>query len=440
MFWSRKSHPPLTLRQRVDLDLLMRRSIEVIGEQRVRNCDWVVDLAELTLDLSTPQTLLESAWSALRKRLPAIDSTPVIEIGDLDDLGFPSVYQPAQTEAHAKILLAAEVLGDPLRTTMELAYQYSTHFWSGVQPSRPLDNDPRTTHLTPICCGLGILASDASLYDQQWSQAGYSGWSISRSGYYTAAEIGYALALLSRQRRESHPTWLEQTRLDTRVTAKQTMRYMAERERSGSPTLFDASTIPSSSCDAKQLAQWLAGDTPDFALAAAHALNHKPQLSEFALEAAMRATRSKDADLACAATRLLGRAKSNPSEIHQRIEELIQGNHLPTVMAAIESADTLGLSLQSHQTRLRKLLDQLGDHSIALLGIIGRQGTRLAELEPKLCEVLADSIRQTDEELSTAVIDCLRKTTGDPQAAIQRRIQSQTLRDAAMHLATSDSR
>ncbi len=143
---------------------------------------------------------------------------------------------------------------------MEIAYQYANHFWHSTANPTSLDTDARTTNLLPICCGLGVLASDASLYDDQWSQAGWSGWSISRSGYYTAVEIGYALALYARARGEVNPKWARALRPDSRETARKAWRYFSEHEKADGSLLFDSHKVPSTNRDMTELAAWLGGD------------------------------------------------------------------------------------------------------------------------------------------------------------------------------------
>ena len=378
MFWFRRLRPPLTTFQRVDIDLLMRRTIEVLGAERVRHSPIVTGLEELSLDRSSPETLLQSALAAVQDRLPAAPQPVECIIRAGDDIGFPASYQAAADGQGAIIQIAAEVLGDPLRTVMELAYQQANHFWHQVEPPAPLDRDPRTTNLLPICCGLGILASDACLYDQQWSQAGYSGWSISRSGYYTAAEIGYAMALIGRIRREDDPGWSGRLRLDSRVTTKQALRFFAEQQQRGQTLLFDAERIPSSSCDQQLLANWLAGEDSTFALAAAYALCQRDVLSDQALQAALDATRSGDKDLVPIATKLLGRGRTSAATIRQRITELMSDEHPPTALAAVLSAQSHGLALKTHRSRISRLLDQCVEDSIPLIAIVGQQGRDFA--------------------------------------------------------------
>ena len=169
MFGNRKPRSPLTTYQRVDIELLMRRSIDVLGLEVVTEAEVVTEVSDLPLDLSNPAALVESADMEVRRRMNMMDVDTEITLVDGDQLGYPSTYKAAAAEGCSTVIsVADDTAGDPLRTVVELAYQYSYHYWRTRPSPRPLDIDPRTTNLLPVCLGLGVLASDASLYDQQW--------------------------------------------------------------------------------------------------------------------------------------------------------------------------------------------------------------------------------------------------------------------------------
>jgi hypothetical protein len=356
----------------------------------------------------------------------------VLSTGKIDELGYRAVYQCEGSDGKASIQVADEVLTDPLRTTMELAYQYSSHYWHQVPNPRPLDTDPRTTALLPICCGLGILASDASLYDQQWSRDGYAGWSISRCGHYTAVEIGYAMALLARFRGEVEPDWLGRLRLDSRATVKQARGYFARLDRARQPLLFEAERIPDSTTDQKQLAQWLAGEDPGFALAAAYALCQHDEISALALEAAMSATCYGEPDLVPLATKLLGRGRTVSDAVVKRVKELMDSPKPATSLAAFTAGQALGIPLDSHRRRIAKLLDRYPGDTLRLLELVGGQGQAFASLEPQICAHLSRAIEASDDELAAALIECLRRIADRPRQAIERRIRGRQTREAAL--------
>ncbi len=443
MFGFHKVRPPLTTFQRVDLELLMRKTIETIGEGRVRDAEIVTDLNDLRLDTSTAGRLLETALAAVRRRMPAPAAPYEVDVVDGDDLGYPSVYRAAEDQSDAKILIAEESLGDALRCVMELAYQHARHFWQMQADPTPLDTDPRTTSLLPICCGLGVLASDASLYDEQWSQAGWTGWSISRSGYYNAVEIGYAMALLARARRESDPPWVRVLRLDSRDTVHQAWRYFDDREQKGGSLLFDSRKIPNSRSSMHDLHSWLAGDERTYALAAALALAKQHELPTSVIKAAIAATQRGDTDLTVAATRLLAKSKSVDSDAERRVRELIRSHVSEISLAAILSAAAMDIPLAEFSAKISKLLDWFAGDPFALVDAIAVQGRSLSSLGAKMCSLLVAAIGDLDDERIDTLIECLTRIADDPQRLIETQIKPREVRQEALRrlaVATATSR
>ncbi len=432
MFGFRKVRPPLTTAQRVDIELLMRKTLEAVGMGAIRQSDVVTSISMLNLDTSNPQRLLESASREVRQRMwmPEAQFELVIVAGS--ELGYPSTYQAGVNDEPATIRVTEETLNDPLRTVMELSYQYANHYWRTTPDPTPLDTDPRTTNLLPICCGLGVLASDACLYDDQWSHGGWTGWSISKSGYYSAIEIGYALALLARARDEPKPSWARALRPDSKVTAYQAWRYFAAHEKAGGSLLFDAEKVPGTVRDMSELATWLRGDDRAFALAAGYALTQLEGLSPLVIEAAIEATHSNDKEIVPVATRLLGGARTSNLKTEARVRELV-GNASPkTCLAAIQSAHELGMPLSEFGAKISKLMDDFAADSLALVDVIGQQGRAFEFMEPKICEHIATAIREIDDELVSALLECLQKIVDDPQRSIEKRIKSPEVRREAL--------
>ena len=424
MFGFRKPRAPLTTFQRVDIELLMRRSIETIGRSFVRDAEVVTELNQLRLDTTSPELLLETARSAICDRLPVMDHSCDIVIVEGSETAHPSSYRAATEAQPAQIKITDETLGDPLRTVMELAYQFSSHFWHSRPESNDLDRQPRTSHLLPLCCGLGVLASDASLYDNQWSQGGWTGWSISRSGYYSTVEIGYALALFARSRNESNAEWEKSLRLDSLATLKQAVRYFDANERQGGALLFDVEVIPSSATDQNQLAEWLRGDDRSFALAAAFALAKLEALSSKATEAAMIASKSGDPDLVPVAARLLGNSRQPSVDVAERLRTMIRKESHQTVYSAVLSAEKLGLPTEVFYSKLGKLLELFQQDATELLQLVGRQGNACNFLVPNICEQIVRSLRSLDHPAADEALRCLGQIESDPEAALKKQIRS----------------
>ena len=430
MFWKRDHRPPLSARQRVDLELLLRRTVKMVGLKRVQNADWVMDLNALEFNLTDASSALDSINQTLLRLLPECPPSPKVEVVSSESIDGLSTYESsAPTEAAdesvknanqcAIIKLSDELYTDPLRLVMELASQHSLHFWHQITPQHPLDLTPLTTHLLPLCCGLGYLASDASLYDSQWSLVGYSGWTLSRSGYYTAQEIGYALATLSRLKIDLPPKWHDRLRPDSRDVAKQVLQH--QESNGNRATLFDANEIPSSKCTSQQLAEWLEGDRPDFSLASMEALLLQNRPLDRFLSRAIDLTNNKDPSIVHAATKLLGKISSPNEAGRNRIHELIKHRDAAIAIEAVHSAIEIGVPLDAHAKRVGKLIERLGPYGQDLLRSISESPIKIPDLIPVLCRQLDESARsQNSQQWAHLLITCLRSQTPTPNQAIER--------------------
>ena len=416
----------------------MRKTIETVGIASITNAIMVTDLGQLHLDTASGATaLLESVAENVAIRIGMEHVEIALGIEPEAKRGFASRYVEASSESSAEILVAEETLADPLRTFMEVAYQYSAHFWRSRPEPTELELHPKTTSLLPICFGLGVLASDASLYDQQWSHSGFSGWSMSRSGYYNTEEIGYATALFARARGEQKPAWTSSLRLDSQVTAKKAWRFFAKHERSGGQLLFDADKVPGTARDMTELANWLRGDDPAFALAAAYALRAGEDLSPLAIDAALAATHSDDPSLVPAATRLLGLTRHSSKEVQDRVKKLISSSSPFTSLFALESAADLGMSLDAYQPKIVQLLSVFQEDLWPLLDLIRKSEARLSAIGPALCEQLESALRQGPDEpagneLARTLVHCIEKVDNNARGLIETHIKHPECRNRAL--------
>ena len=422
---------PLTTFQRVDIELLMRRTIDEIGLAFVRQTQVLNHLDDLDLDQTSVEALVETAHAAVVSRLPEQQAECEVQIVPGSEIGYPSTYAAATETSPAVVRLAKETGEDPLRTVMELAFQLSCHHWHGVPAATELDRSPRNSDLLPICCGFGVLGSEACLYDDQWSQAGWAGWSISRSGYYSTVEIGYALALFARSRNEVHPEWIGELRLDSRETAELAWDFFETQEKSGNCLLFDAETIPSTQADMSQLATWLSGPDPAYALASGYALAKLDGLSPRAVEAAINASRFGDPDVVPLAARVLGKARTCTPELEKCVLDLCRKSKPRIAVAAMQAAVELNLSLLNFRRKLAKLFDYFAGDPSPILELIGSQGESLSMLAPRIMPRLALALRDDDNELVDACLVCLTRIRADTDRLVPRFFKAD---DAVVHV------
>ncbi|TWU60005.1 hypothetical protein Poly51_02780 [Rubripirellula tenax] len=417
--------PPLSTFARVDIELLLRRNVEVLGRHRAIRSDIVTDISELGLDRDGSNGFVDAAVAELSERLQINGRDLQWTVRDDDEFSFASKYSDDEVEIHR------DAAADPLRTTIEVANQLAHHFWIGQAAPRPLDHHPRTTTLLPIAMGLGVLASTASLQESHWTAAGYSGWSMSRSGYYSAMEIGYALALMARLRGETSPRWMQSLRPDAKKTADAATKFFAKHKAGGGQLLFDAERIPGTDRSTSDLTTWLAGDDPAFAMAAAYALAKEDALPEVAVEPAKRLAQSKDREIAVLAIRLLGRSPAGDTVIDSTIRSLI-GNRVNAIaLAALHSASQRSMPIGPFQRRIEKLLNDPSFDLIPVVELIQRHAADLAPLSPSVCRQVELAIKFEDTEATSALLSVLAKMSSDPVSEVERCVRNPDTRKIA---------
>ncbi len=117
MFGFRKVGPPLTTFQRVDIELLMRKTIETVGKE-VLETDVVTELGQLQLDTSDASNWLESASLEIARRMRMADADLQIDVVAGADLGYPSKYQPTVDQSGRSVSstnLCSPTIRSPIR-------------------------------------------------------------------------------------------------------------------------------------------------------------------------------------------------------------------------------------------------------------------------------------------------------------------------------------
>jgi len=406
----------------------MRRTIETIGTDWPRQCEIVASPSDMEIDTTTPARMFQSIIG----RLPSSGEQVDLLVSDKIEKELPSYYRPATDSDPARIEVDQQTLGDPLRTVVELSNQYATHYWQTSERIDPGQVHANLTHLLPICCGLGILASDASFYDVQWSQAGWQGWSMSRSGYYNASEIGYASALLARHRGERAPRWIQSMRLDSRDAAKKAFRYFDDCDRHNRPLLFDAVSIPSSKASTAELSGWFAGEDESFALAAGYALVQMDRPSPLAIESAILAARGSNSDLVPIAIELLGRSRPPTDEVRLLVDKLVVSSNQQVSVASLVAAESLGMPVISYKKRISYLLEVYAEGSDQLIELIARSGDDFESFDRVVCQHLTEAIRYSNDGATTAILSCLKRISTDPRAVIEKTIGEDELKERAL--------
>jgi tetratricopeptide (TPR) repeat protein len=77
---------------------------------------------------------------------------------------------------------------------------------------------------------MGIFAANSSIRDVHWRAGHISASGVSRQGYLSIAEYGYALALYALARGEQEPAWADYLRKDARSFFKMELTALLERD------------------------------------------------------------------------------------------------------------------------------------------------------------------------------------------------------------------
>ncbi|MEC7679806.1 MAG: hypothetical protein VX694_11090, partial [Planctomycetota bacterium] len=107
MFWRRDKRQPLSARQRVDLELLLRRTVEIIGSHRIQQAEWFIDLHDLIGEYALPgkandDDLVSVVEQAVRKAMPDCQTYPSLVIVAADSLDTLSRYHGTDPEEESK--------------------------------------------------------------------------------------------------------------------------------------------------------------------------------------------------------------------------------------------------------------------------------------------------------------------------------------------------
>lgn len=439
--WTLSRSAPLSTGQRVDLELLTRRTIEVFGSEWLRSRE----LRTENFDVSPQGEGLSELVGRVAQQLGVSDqlvgdSGPTLkcEVVPTEKLQLMFDYKPPVDGGGALLEVPQHVLEDPLRCTTTLAAGVARHVWQQLG-TRDLDRDLRTASLLPVLGGMGPLIADAALYDDHWQSVGYSGWTLSRMGQYNAMEIGYVMALRARLIDAEDSTWLETLRLDANATARQARRHFNHRDSQQLPLLIDAKGIPSATRDPKEFTRWISSGPPEFALSSARVLNHRFRTEQARIvsteltNAILNAVKTRDIDLQVALTQLIGACTIAPGLAEAPLLRLSLHKHPSVALAALESADSLGISPARFVASAKRLLLSESFDLLPVLRWVGQSGTACRQLAPLLCEHLREALKWEDEAGISATAEALCRIHEDPIEVARQQIKNAEQYEKARH-------
>jgi hypothetical protein len=434
------NRPPLPTHRRVHIERLLRQIVEWLPEITGAEADIPRQLSELPLRGDRPEKWLESAVTTIGSRMGVSKAGLRVSIGSDAESNRTREYVSFGDQlGGAAIRLASATLRDPLRSFVELTHEIASRRLTDESFPKAGEEFEDAIELAAVGYGYGILQSDACLYFQNWSDAITSGFEASRFGRLSAQEIGYAMALLARRMRVRRPAWLRDLRTDARVTAKQALDYFAIQDRRHRPLLFDADRIPEHESTPTALVGWISGDDSSFAYAALQRLMELEGFGAPVVAALLKATRSRDADVAPLAITLLAGADCEEDEIVRRIRSLLRDRRPRVALAAAKAAMVLGVDLTEHLGTLEWLLEQPEVDDREVVSLIVPLGHAARLLERAICGQLTRALKQVDDPRSLLLADCLLAVSGNPQRSLRKYLPEGELLDEAFSLLNGSS-
>lgn len=128
-----------------------------------------------------------------------------------------------------QVWIEVELLKDPLDLVATMAHELCHVHLLGhgrIGDEEP-DHEP-LTDLTTVFLGMGVFSANSVLREHSWTDGRESGWAISRGGYLSMTQYGYALAQFAWRRDELSPAWAKSLRADVLEPFRKGLRYLTE--------------------------------------------------------------------------------------------------------------------------------------------------------------------------------------------------------------------
>lgn len=164
------------------------------------------------------------------------DTVSKHNLGGEDYSGAAGLYlHPATSTDRAKVSINVSKLKNPTALVATIAHELGHVILLGDgRLSREDKGHEYMTDLLTVFLGLGIFTANAVVQFSQWQSHSHQGWSISRQGYMTEEQFGYALAACMWMRNETGDEWIKHLSLNAKHYFKASLKYL---EKGGDTSL-----------------------------------------------------------------------------------------------------------------------------------------------------------------------------------------------------------
>lgn len=225
MFGWFKPECPVELERKAWIEFRMRWLVEQLGIERLRKVQVITPTAEFFPD---PYEGSYEEVRSLMDRLAAMMgvSTPIeLQIGSEAEM--PSALGLYIRGDPSRIMICESILNDPFDVVATLVHELAHEILlgGGLLDNNEADHE-QVTDLILIYLGVGIISTNRTLKDRTWLEGGAEFFQIQKSGYLSAIEFGYALALFTYLRGEEKPPWARYLRTDAFHVLKKGIKFL----------------------------------------------------------------------------------------------------------------------------------------------------------------------------------------------------------------------
>ena len=172
------------------------------------------------------------------------------------------LYEPGNDLHDGKISVATSLLQRPAEMVSTMAHELGHHLLLGgsgkLLAADELDHE-HLTDLVSVFTGFGLFTANCTVQDQSYTDGGMNHFYISKSGYLSSIQFGYALGLMAWMRNDNSLKWLNQLRPDAKVSCRKAIRYLTKTG--------DAFVQPDSNFQTNQQTEELMSQSPSIKLA-----------------------------------------------------------------------------------------------------------------------------------------------------------------------------
>ncbi len=131
-----------------------------------------------------------------------------------------------------KIAISTALLKNPVNLVATIAHELAHAKLLGGEEDFEYDEESEEllTDLATIFFGFGIFTANSLFKFEQWTNSSFQGWQMSREGYITEEQAGYALALYAYLRNDFDPAWAKFLEVNTRTYFKQGIKYLKKTD------------------------------------------------------------------------------------------------------------------------------------------------------------------------------------------------------------------